>query len=674
MDPATAAGLGLAVVGLAGQCFAGAMKAFQLIAAARGLQPEYRYLTLRLQLEQQRYYNWASACGLLSFLSGDGDALGESLIGLNRTRIFEIMVEIEILATGFIKQQDRYGRLVAAAEEHNPSHLAGDQEEFREGGNSLMPELKQLWKNTRQSVASAQLPKRLRWATVDRENYQGLVSRLKDLNDGLLNLVDGRLNQAICETTHETKLSVLQLHNKIDDLNQLVKALLPNTGTLDYGSDHTFPSTVAGSNQLSLAHLIKRPSQTERTLRKKDTDDDLLIADLARFKVSNAMITNDQVLDKRLAQDLNIGNVQSRFEAIKIPRARVHLSQASTEEDSRRQRSVGTYQLEEAKPVPIWIEWKPYIPFHSRSRPSPAITERVQKLAVLLANPHKPKSLRVSTCLGYFDDGERVLPSASADPDEEDDRPPVWRFGFVYKRSDFHRIVSLHDMLAESPQPSLTRRVDLAAKIATSVLSLHAVNWLHKSLRSSNILFLIPPNHDSINHLDVRANIDLESPLLAGFNYARPASSDETEPPTIRRDHVFYRHPDSHGVEEDSGERYIKTFDIYSLGVMLAEIALWRPASSFISREKVSSSVLSDKPHTRVYKNNRDKMLNDSSIRDALEGNAGARYAATVRICLQGKSALGLSADDDESEALVGVKLQNSFYREVVRRLREIQI
>ena len=44
MDPGTAAGLSLAVIGVAVQCFTGLMSALRLIAAARGLKPEYRFL------------------------------------------------------------------------------------------------------------------------------------------------------------------------------------------------------------------------------------------------------------------------------------------------------------------------------------------------------------------------------------------------------------------------------------------------------------------------------------------------------------------------------------------------------------------------------------------------------------------------------------------------------
>ena len=99
---------------------------------------------------------------------------------------------------------------------------------------------------------------------------------------------------------------------------------------------------------------------------------------------------------------------------------------------------------------------------------------------------------------------------------------------------------------------------------------LHSVNWLHKGLRSDNILFfnvMSQSDRESIN-------LDYGSPTLSGFDYARPDLPEATsEPFTHNIEHDLYRHPRMLG---HASSRSRKSDDIYSLGVMLVEIAYWQ--------------------------------------------------------------------------------------------------
>lgn len=675
MDPLSAAGVGLAVVSLTGQCFSGAMKALELIASARGLKPEYRYMTLRLRLEQQRCYNWASASGLLAYSDGEENALHESLLGLQRTSIFEVMVEIEVLVTGFIKQKDKYSSLVPdqEVEQQRPQPDDVDLEAHRMG-SSMMPALKQLWTNSRQSVA-AYLPSRIRWAAMDREKYKRLIDRLKEFNDAFLGLVDINLNRAIYDMTHQTKLSVLQLHNKVEDLNQLMKALMPEE-KLDSSKGTGLPTTAARQApavQQSFSNNTSFPFG--RSIREAQAEDDFKLAGLARFKASTATLLGESSLEGISTRESSTAISTSEETSKKIPRGHIYLDSTTIEREPSRHRSTAMYRRSAIELMPVWIEWKPYKPADSRLQPPSVTSDRIEKLARLLSDPNKPDSLRVPTCLGYFDDGETNSSENRSGSDDENDWPPEWRFGLVFARSEPDDVRSLYDLLTTVSQPSLTRRVTMASAIANSISALHTVNWLHKGLRSSNIVFVVPKTTTIADTPMSTAHIDLASPLLSGFDYARPADIDEqTELPTVRNDHILFRHPDSHGVEEGSGERYVKSFDIYSLGVILIEIALWRPASSFLQTKRNARNLGRNGSHAQLYKNHRDRLLGDESIGEAIEGGAGSKYAAATRRCLEGKSALGLSTDDDETNALVAVKLHQGFTRHVVRCLEEIQI
>lgn len=73
--------------------------------------------------------------------------------------------------------------------------------------------------------------------------------------------------------------------------------------------------------------------------------------------------------------------------------------------------------------------------------------------------------------------------------------------------------------MLDKPTPSLTERIALAHRISVSVLYLHAVNWLHKGLRSDSIVFF--PAAGS-------TTTEICHPVLSGFEYSRPDKEGET--------------------------------------------------------------------------------------------------------------------------------------------------
>ncbi|MCJ1307513.1 hypothetical protein MMC25_001159 [Agyrium rufum] len=680
MDPASAAGLGLAVVGVAAQCFTGLMQALQLIATARGLKPEYKYLTLRLQLEQQRTYSWASGCGLLSYMEGGETALDVSLTGLKRGDILEILAQMRALATGFIKYKGRYDSLVPdfeAGEDHTPIILAQPtlkatrDDKLYNSMPSMGRFLDQVWHVT----TSSTLPKRVRWAIQDNDKFKELISRLNELNNALLNLLDTNVSRNILESTLETRMSVLQLHDKIDDLDRLIKALLPITVPRKEGV-HTI-SWIQEAEQEYRRNTNLDYNGSGRTIESAHNLD-IAIAKLARFKASNASIEEGTLLDEQTVKDLAIAQPDTRLVKARLSRRHVYVDADPPFTKLRPRHSNGIYRPSASKIQPVWIEWKKYVPSDAHLSPDPIILDRVQKLAALLCDVNKPDSLRVATCLGYFNDAERADATRDAEDQDEiedtDDRPPECRFGFVFLKPEGGPVVTLHHLLNKAPKPSLSRRIALAQAIANCLLSLHSVNWLHKSLRSSNILFagderFLPTGTHNIN---------LSSPFVSGFDYARPALAGEmTEIPTIRSENSLYQHPNAHGEGARESISFKKTFDIYSLGVILAEIALWRPVEELLKKQNdeawsKTARLSSKRGSTWTAEDVRNTLLSIVTI-DAVEADAGTRFQAVVNTCLMGPEALGLDAKEDESDRKVGLKLQTFFYRKVVRRLEEIQ-
>ncbi|EGC47013.1 conserved hypothetical protein [Histoplasma capsulatum var. duboisii H88] len=161
------------------------------------------------------------------------------------------------------------------------------------------------------------------------------------------------------------------------------------------------------------------------------------------------------------------------------------------------------------------------------------------------------------------------------------------------------RPVSLLSLLESKLRPSLETRFRLASKLAITLSELYSSSWLHKNIRSENIIFPalyeMKPNQKREQWPLGADSSLLLSPLVAGFNYSR----QETETQTIDKNRyhddirpVIYRHPNYQG---DAAQGYRIDYDIYSFGLVLAEIAWWAPLSSFLDAKLSNDSASSTK-------------------------------------------------------------------------------
>jgi hypothetical protein len=115
--------------------------------------------------------------------------------------------------------------------------------------------------------------------------------------------------------------------------------------------------------------------------------------------------------------------------------------------------------------------------------------------------------------------------------------------------------------------PGLDEKFELAQALARTVMRLHSEEWLHKSLRGDNIMFL-----------DMRdGKINYSNPYLVGFEYSRGISAvisstltNEDGPWT----NDIYRHPDRQG---QPTQYFEKSHDYYAFGAVLMEIGFWTP-------------------------------------------------------------------------------------------------
>lgn len=246
---------------------------------------------------------------------------------------------------------------------------------------------------------------------------------------------------------------------------------------------------------------------------------------------------------------------------------------------------------------------------------------RVQRLISLLALP-KVSSFKVPRAEGYVHDPDNYCwwlifrfsarDSSSASPADQE---PVSLLRLLQPSRD--------------PRPPLEERLALARDICSTFHQLYSSSWMHKSIRSDNILF--PPGGPGSGALI--------SPLVCGFEYSRL----ETETQTVDRaktqnnaSTAMYRHPDYQG---EAAQGYKAQYDFYSLGLVLLEIGLWSPLISlFDSRSARPSANHRPLPkdlrhfHRPEAKELQERVL--YTVDKDLPFRMGSVYAEAARWCL----------------------------------------
>ncbi|KAI9861618.1 MAG: hypothetical protein M1813_005228 [Trichoglossum hirsutum] len=146
----------------------------------------------------------------------------------------------------------------------------------------------------------------------------------------------------------------------------------------------------------------------------------------------------------------------------------------------------------------------------------------------------------------------------------------------------------------------------------TADLGLLATSWLHKGIRSHDVLFF---------------STGLTQPRLAGFDNSRPDHPAEVSVRVAKSNRTFdsYRHPEYYSTQTTRW----KKFDIFSLGVVLMEVAFWGAAGEL-------HGMWLGRPPT-----DRDELAGfwgalKGRFVEMLGARVGAAYKEAVKACLVG--------------------------------------
>ncbi|KAJ5127737.1 hypothetical protein N7448_008516 [Penicillium atrosanguineum] len=136
---------------------------------------------------------------------------------------------------------------------------------------------------------------------------------------------------------------------------------------------------------------------------------------------------------------------------------------------------------------------------------------------------------------------------------------------------------TIRTLLTEKPECSLSKRVQLAKQLTRSVMFVHTTGFVHKGIRPETIVVFSQNGQD------------MGPSFLIGFEQVRRAEAQTSFLGDLQWERNLYRHPVRQGLWSE--EAFTMQHDIYSLGVCLLEIALWR---SFVELEGDAATPWSD--------------------------------------------------------------------------------
>ena len=438
----------------------------------------------------------------------------------------------------------------------------------------------------------ANFAKRMWWAAVDKEKIEGLVTDVHFLVRELWHLIAPLREDDMFTSLNSVLSNVIRMNTGFEQLVSIKESLVAI-------QERLASSAEPEANGLASAAGLK-------AMQVALGDDD-----------ASAEANGDVAVSKRQEVLQNLERLSRR----KLT--------SFTPTKKNENRGWGIYDGES-----VFVEWKEVNPAY-RSKVLP----RAENLAALL-NVSKDKTFLSLSCKGLLEDDQKIgFVFNQPSPDKTPKEPKS--------------LLDLFSTRGGIEPPSLSDRVRVALRVAQVVRNFHRTGWLHKGLRSDNILFF--------DTTDVLVTVRSTNFVLVGFNFARLGTPTEiSEQPSADPKHDIYRHPSALGQPLVS---FDESMDVYSLGTILLEIAEWRAL-----RYLVDSVVDVDAQEVPL-----DKL---AAVRQFLldgKGKGGTTkllpkmgdvYTSACMMCLSGK--MEPQGEDNAS--------QRSVLDEVVRQLQSCRV
>lgn len=256
-------------------------------------------------------------------------------------------------------------------------------------------------------------------------------------------------------------------------------------------------------------------------------------------------------------------------------------------------------------------------------------------------------------------------------------------FDFVFRLPDSMEVLQSlrQNLLSGEMHLSLSRRVLIAKELAKSVSYVHNFEFVHKHICPETVLLFE----------DLTSRF---STFLVGFDNFRSAEGGTNFSGDERWERNLYRHPSRQG--EFPEETYKMQHDLYSLGVCLLEIGLWKSFVSYSSDpkpipqygdaylqftkwlESTQSNALVKQTNNTYYQAAMALKLKEYFVQLAetqLPNNMGDKYSEVVVTCLtcldKDNEDFG---DEDEASDGEGILMAIRFIEKILLKLNEISV
>lgn len=473
-------------------------------------------------------------------------------------------------------------------------------------------------------------PLRVRWVAVDKEAFEALLKDIHTLVERMYELMGDYRVKGIQETTAKIYREMVLVRDDIRELKDMVEAV---------------------------NNLIKISNGTSDKRIASYNDHHEAFRDLLRLKEINR-ISDEAIFKIDVGGGLDIDNELKRMISVKQYNAttlRDHFSCTEAESMSisfESHRPRGTLHVDGGIHLQVWLEWKMVDNISKHAVQDGESRLRTAVLAQMLHNS-KPRQLYTPKCVGYVDDYKSH-----------------GRYGWVFLMPEGSlkstTLRSLHSILdLDHFKPTLAQRISLAWKLATSLQYLHTANWLHKGVHSGNVLFAFDGDA-----------YDVEKPILSGFEYSRPLSSKTTSR-SLDPKWDIYRWPRIQN-EVPRSFNSKKTYDIYSLGLVMLEIAHWKPLHKILCFKRWPEASSQDsRIRAWLLGEERFPPFKKSNPLHALRNIAGEKYWKATTRCLVAHGEMGmliLEDSDQNHSSGIGIQLQDAFTRFVVEELRSVSV
>ena len=577
------------------------MQGFQLVSAAQHIGNDGDRVRSMLDWEQCRLLQWGQRVGL--------DQTRQNRT-LNWGLITDFLRQLEGLLSDAKVLRERYSLTFIepeAPESLSRASTAVNSMTERKGIGKLWSYVKPELRNTRARIISENTGpvRKLQWAALDQDKIRRLIGDISYFNNCLHDLLESAEQDFVRDTLSALLRDLVSRTTVSSDLD-IIKALLDTS----YIAESSSIEAAASLKQIRMLLGVDKRSDEKIPLRtRSDTNDTIGGSGSSAAPVK-------QTLNKLSYQAL----------------ARSHSGTALS-------RELAIYKSSRKNiNARVLLEWKAV-----EKTVEERLKRRIEGLTLMMSNTADP-SFHSLRCLGYLrheTEGNSnmyayVYEVVNLDEEEAPRSPPAVR--------------SLLSLFDEKRIPSLTYRVRLALALAQTVLQLHTSGWLHKGLRSENILFI---EGDS-----TWANGAELPPYVGGYDYARadnPLEMTEDAPSSPEMD--LYRHPQAQGVARPS---FKKLYDLYSLGCVLLEIACWSSLENLLfhaenatepSLQPRSTASANEQAHLKwvAILRGKERLLDKEKCKGILEQvafHAGDKYRTVVEHCFRAGESYN---EDDET-------------------------